>query len=324
MWLQLADGEISSGGEAADERLVRHHGPGSARGASRALYGSYCRSLACALASEGRCRAFEAPPVAAVAASAPTLKNPNTRRLAPSTAPLSTDTWTGDDDDTAAEQPAGPGIVVAPADVAPARLVRNMFVSHSRVLSDRISPRCTAANTAYARTQSSANTSSRTRKSSPRTPNSTSAFPRAPEPATRRLNSFNYARREKADLQSQLALMRVERLSLMGSNLNLNIQLESLRKKLERALDRERSLAEQNERLKRQRAAAVDPEQFEVSALLEAIEERKSSHARTGPGDAARLGRSDRRPAGVRPRPPSRRRSRSPRIVSTEVKQLSQ
>ncbi|GAA5874248.1 hypothetical protein JCM3774_000919 [Rhodotorula dairenensis] len=92
------------------------------------------------------------------------------------------------------------------------------------------------------------------------------------------INKNSELNKEKADLQSQISLMRVERLSLMGSNLKLNIQLESMRKKLERAHQRHQDLVDERDRLKRSAAqhhhqGSVDRDQVEAMrhALVSAI-----------------------------------------------------
>ncbi|GAA5833314.1 hypothetical protein JCM11251_005201 [Rhodosporidiobolus azoricus] len=75
-----------------------------------------------------------------------------------------------------------------------------------------------------------------------------------------------------ADLQRQISLMRAERLSLKGSQYQLECENAALRDRAERAEERERELKEERERIRR-KGGGMDPEAAETmrQALANAI-----------------------------------------------------
>lgn len=69
--------------------------------------------------------------------------------------------------------------------------------------------------------------------------------------------------RANADLQRQISLMRAERLSLKGSQYQLECDNAALRDRAERAEERERELKDERERIRR-KGGGMDPDGVEV------------------------------------------------------------
>ncbi|BGP06123.1 hypothetical protein NBRC10512_002611 [Rhodotorula toruloides] len=71
-----------------------------------------------------------------------------------------------------------------------------------------------------------------------------------------------------ADLQRQISLMRAERLSLKGTQFQLECENAALRDKLDRSEDRERRLIDERDRLKRKGGGVLDDGQLEAMQRL--------------------------------------------------------
>lgn len=99
--------------------------------------------------------------------------------------------------------------------------------------------------------------------------------------------NFPIARRANADLQRQISLMRAERLSLKGTQFQLECENAALRDKLDRCEERERRLIDERDRLKRKGAGVLDDGQVEVStetftpALAGVLMQSRAGHATT-------------------------------------------
>ncbi|CEQ39712.1 SPOSA6832_01264 [Sporobolomyces salmonicolor] len=89
-------------------------------------------------------------------------------------------------------------------------------------------------------------------------------------PECERTNPSRFARRANADLQRQISLMRAERLSLKGSQFQLECENAALRDKLERAEERERQLIDDR---RIQHRGGMDADQVEAMrhALANAV-----------------------------------------------------
>lgn len=87
--------------------------------------------------------------------------------------------------------------------------------------------------------------------------------------------NFPIACRANADLQRQISLMRAERLSLKGTQFQLECENAALRDKLDRSEDRERRLIDERDRLKRKGGGVLDDGQLEVRSSTLHLERRR-------------------------------------------------